>query len=376
MLRTTILALAVLTAAAFAEETPTISPAKAAQLRRLEPLTADKVDVFVEAGQLTKEQAAYVKKHIGPGGQLALPDAAVSPERQAAPPPVPAVAPAESAPPAERRETRSTNSRDPYANFDYRLKPSDQDHLDRLIRVYRHGNRPAIGRELRQFRPQVNALILPAYTDPIDLPVKIALWEEVAGPANPDAAVGLFETHRAAYDLGRPVLIPYAKDVGGLSVRRLSRHPDANESPRQRWIDSREMREMILQIEDLIARCSGASAAIFLMNVYSQRYDDGEAPMRDKGRDRHRMVEACGGSPKKFDEDESDTWGSRLSQRERAIIAEALIPWLHRSNGDRRKIARNGLAICLPRGHPDWDDGRGAWDHWWEQNKEQLMAAR
>ncbi|HYF51268.1 MAG TPA: hypothetical protein VEJ63_17775 [Planctomycetota bacterium] len=358
-----------------AEDTPLIDPVKVSQLQRLEPLTGDKVDVFVESGQLTKAQADWVKKHIGPNGQLALPASSIAAEaRPAQPvaglradvaPPAPAAAAAEG---GKRRGV--------YADFDYRLKPSDRERLERLIADYRHGNRPSIGRELRQFRPQVNALIVQAYTDPIDLPIKIALWEEVAGPANPDAAIGLFETHRAAYDLARPVLIAYDKDAGGIIVRRLSRHPDAKEHPAQRWMTSRELREDILEIEGLIARCSSVSAAIFLMDVYSQRYDKGEAPMRDKGRDRHRLVEACGGNPKKFDEDESDTWGSRLSQHERAIIAEQLIPWLHKENGDRRKIAKNGLQICLPRGHPDWDDGAGTWQRWWDANKDRLLNER
>lgn len=99
--------------------------------------------------------------------------------------------------------------------------------------------------------------------------------------------------------------------------------------------------------------------------------------MRDKGRDRHRLVEACGGEPKKFDQDEAGTWTSRLGQAERAAIAERLIPWLHKGNDDRRRIAKNGLMICLPpRGHPDWDDGDGAWERWWTDNKDSLRNER
>ena len=88
------------------------------------------------------------------------------------------------------------------------------------------------------------------------------------------------------------------------------------------------------------------------------------------------MVEACGGNEKKFDEDEVKTFGSTLSQRERALIADALIPHLHAGNDDLRHIARNGLQICLPRPHPKWDDGRGAWERWWEANKGALQAEK
>ena len=361
-----------------AEETPVIDPAKAAQLRRLEPLTADKINVFVEAGQLTARQAEFVKRHIGPDGTLALPAGAIAPEaprRPAAPPPasVPAPSAATSAP----APTTVAAGENPYTVFNYRMPAADQDRLRKLIRDYRHGNRPEIGRELRQFRPAVNQLIAEAYLDPIDLPVKIALWEEVAGPQNPDAAVGLFDTHRAAYDVARPVLIPYAKDVGGIIVRRKRSGPDAGVYPAERWFTSRELRDDILDIEGLIARCTGANAAIFLINVYAQRYDEGEAPMRDKGRDRHRMVEACGGNPKRFDEDERGTWRSTLSGSERAAIAERLIEYLHRENGDRRKIARNGLMICLNGvRHPDWDDSRSQWEQWWSRNRQELEAQR
>jgi hypothetical protein len=369
MLKTLMVCLfSLISGAVLAQETPVISPTKASQLQRLEPLTPEKVDVFVESGQLTAAQAEYVKKHIGPEGQLALPEASVAEERGRAAR-EPEVRQPTVKPPAEKAAKA-----DPYADFDYRLKRADQDHLIKLIRDYRQGNRSAIGRELRQFRPAVNALITQAYADPIDINIKKNLWEEVAGPANPDAAIGLFETHRAAYEIARPVLIAYEKDVGGLIVRRLARHPDANQEPRERWFSSRDMRETILEIEGLIARCSGPTAAMFLMDLYGQRYDDGEAPMRDKGRDRHRLVEACGGNPKKFEEGDRDTWDSSLPASARAAIAEHLIPWLHRSNGDRRKIAKNGLMICLPHGHPDWDDSKGEWERWWTANRERLMS--
>jgi hypothetical protein len=350
--------------AAFSQETPIISPAKAAQLQRLEPLTPDKIDVFVEAGQLTAEQAAYVKRHIGPQGQLALPDASIVDDRREP-------APRDPRPVDKPREDKGVRA-SPYADFNYRLSRADQDNLIRAIRSYRHGDRPAVGRELRKFRPEVNELLNQAYTDPVDIAIKVKLWEEVAGPADPAAAIGLFETHRAAYSMAKPILIAFEKDIGGLEVRRMARHADAAEEPRQRWFSSRDMRDIILEIEYLISRCSGASAAIFLMDVYSRRYDAGEAPMRDSDRDRKRMVEACGGNPKKFDDDERDTWKSKLPASDRAVIAEYLIPWLHRSNGDRRKIAKSGLMLCLPRGHPKWDDGRGEWERWWAANKEKL----
>ena len=152
-----------------AEETLVIDPAKAAQLRRMEPLTNDKVNVFVEAGQLTPTQAEFVKRHIGAGGKLALPQAAIAPEpRRAvlntAPQPVPSrqAPPSPAAPPA--------SSGNPYSPFNYKMPVAEQDRLRRMIAEYRHGNRPAIGRELRQFRPAVNQLVAEAYLDAIDLP--------------------------------------------------------------------------------------------------------------------------------------------------------------------------------------------------------------
>lgn len=349
-----------------AEETLTIDPAKVAQLKRLEPLTAQKVEVFVEAGRLTLAQAALVKKHINPRGELQLPEAAVAPDRPRA---------------AERRVNPTEPPREgaiggPYAELGYQLEPVDRERLLADIREYRVGSRSEIGRHLRSFRPEVNELIAASFKDPIDLPIKIALWEEVAGPANPDAALGLFETHRAASDLARPVLVPHFKDIGGIIARRPLHGRDAGAYPAQRWFTSRELRDMIIEIEGLIARCSGPSAAVFLMSVYAQRYDEGEAAMRDKGRDRHYLVQACGGDPKKFDQDEPETWGSRLSQRQRALIADRLIPWLSRENEDRARIARNGLAICLPSGHPRWDAGRDEWDRWWSENKERLLAQK
>lgn len=359
-----------MTAGLRAEETVRIDPAKAAQLQRLEPLTAAKVDVFVDSGQLTPAQADLVKRSIGAGGKLALPESVIGaePARRLVAPPQFSRAPAPPPP-----QVSAGSARGPYASFNYDFSGDDRGRLAAAIRDYRFGNQPEIGRELRKFRPQVNELIAEAYLDPIDLPTKIKLWEEVAGPGNPDAAIGLFDTHRAAYELARPVLIPYAKDVGGVIVRRRRVEPGAG--PMQRWMDSRSLRNMILDTEGLIARCQNSSAAIFLMGVYAQRYDEGEAPMRDKGRDRHRLVEACGGNPKKFDEDEPDTWKSELSAGERAAIADRLIPWIHHGNSDRKKIARNGLMICLKGGsHPDWDAGRDTWENWWKTHRDEMAS--
>ena len=348
-----------------AEETPTIDPAKADQLRRLEPLTAEKIELFVESGRLTATQANYIRKHIGPNGQLALPDAAIVPERQDD-------VIRRDISDTPRHNTRAVSSR-LYDAFNYKFSGDERERLTQQIKAYRHEHqRHEIGQSLRKSRPQVNELIAAAYTDPIDLPIQIALEKEVAGPSNADAAIGLFETHRAAYDLARPVLNPYAKDVGSVLVRRLSRHPDANRYPQQCFFTSRELRNMIVEIEGLIARCAGPSAAIFLMDVYSQRYNKNEAPLRDDDRDGRRLIDACGGSSKKFDDDKSKTWTSSLSQRQRAIIAEKLIPWVSRGNDDRRKIARNALRVCLRHNHPDWDAGRHEWERWWEANKDRL----
>jgi len=347
---------------ALCAENVTIDPAKAAQLRRLEPLSAAQVDVFVDAGQLTPAQAAFVKQCIGPGGKLNLPASAVGPEQ-----PRP-VGTDSQFPNSRKLVSVPTGSvpTGPTAPADIGLNATDQDHLARLIQNFRHGDRPEIGSELRKFRPAVNQLIAESYPDPIDLPVKIALWEKVAGPANPDAALGLFDTHRKVMELARPMLIPYAKDIGGAVVRRKQ---GLGDGPAQRVFTSRELRDMILDTEGLIAHCSGPSAAIFLMGVYGGRYTEGEAPMRDDGRDWRRLVEACGANPKHFDDDDPKTWDSRLSAAARAAIAEQLIPYLQRAKDDCRRIARKGLTICLGSvRHPDWDASRGEWERWWEEH--------
>jgi hypothetical protein len=159
--------------------------------------------------------------------------------------------------------------------------------------------------------------------------------------------------------------------VGGLLQRRRLGGPDAGAFPQQRFFYSRELREMLLETEELTARCTGPVAAAGLMDIYAARYHDGEAPMRDKGRDRKRMVEACGGNPERFDQDEPQTWGSTLGAAERMAIAERLLPYLHGGENDRRQIARNGLMVCLPRstGRPDWDASRAEWERWFSANR-------
>ncbi len=409
MLRTAALIAALCSLAAYSNSVRaadvTIEPAKVEQIHRLEPLSPEKVDIFVQAGTLTEEQADYVKQNIDDQGRFAPKGGAVAtpapkspapapqPEPKAPPappepprPPEPAIPPQPPIPPQPRQPAprgpgpelapapAPAGPRDPYAGFSYKLPAAEQERLRALIRDFKHGEHAGVGRELRKARPQVNALIAQAYNDPTDMLTKVELWEEIAGPADPDAAIGMFETHRTIYETGRLVLIPYEKDVGGVSVRRRIVGPEGGDGPPERFFTSREIRDAIEKLEGLISRCSSASSAIFLADVYAKRYAGGEAPMRDKGRDRKRMVEACGGNEKKFDEDEVKTFGSTLSQRERALIADALIPHLHAENGDLRQIAKNGLQICLPRPHPKWDDGRGAWERWWEANKGALQA--
>lgn len=415
MLRTAALFIVIVTVAVASLQTSahaadvTIEPAKVEQIHRLEPLSPEKVDIFVQAGTLTDEQADYVKQNIDAQGRFApkggsapvpkAPTPAAPPQPLPAEPPVPpeparppqpAQPPQPPQPPAPPEINRQPAPRgpganaapapaspqDPYANLGYKLPAAEQDRLRALIRDFKHGDHASVGRELRKARPQVNALIAQAYNDPTDMLTKVELWEEVAGPANPDAAIGMFETHRTIYETGRLVLIPYEKDVGGVNVRRRIVGPEGGDGPPERFFTSREIRDAIEKLEGLIARCPSVSAATFLSDVYSKRYGAGEAPMRDKGRDRKRMVEACGGNEKKFDEDEVKTFGSTLGVRERALIADALIPHLHAGNDDLRQIAKNGLQICLPRPHPKWDDGRGAWDRWWDANRAALQAEK
>ena len=262
---------------------------------------------------------------------------------------------------------------DPYAEFGYKLTHSDQERLRMVIRDFRHTDHAVCGRELRQHTPEVNALIAGSYLDPIDIQIKIDLWAEVAGPKNPDAAVGLFDTYRALTNLAKPVLVPYVKDAGAAVVHRTI--PDSDAETNKKSFSSRDLRDMIETTEGLIARCPSAAAAIFLMKIYADRYSEAEAPMRDAKRDRHRLVEACGGNPDKFDEDKPRTWTSILTARQRATIVEKLIPYIEHKNDSRRQIARNGLMVCVPpRSHPAWDAGRYEWDRWWASYKEKMLA--
>ena len=256
------------------------------------------------------------------------------------------------------------------------MPAADQEHMRTLVRDYRHGDHVAIGIELRLHRPQVNQIIAQYYNDPLDLALKIELWEAVAGTNNADANLGLFETYNVLYTTAKPILIAYDKDAGGVMVRRRRSGPEANDPPAERFITSRDFRDMIEKCEGLIAHCAGSAAALYLTDIYMQRYGEGEAPLRDTKRDRYRLVEVCGGSHKKFDEDEPKTWTSTISQHDRAVIAEALIPWLHRDNSDRRQIVRNALMVCLPHRHPDWKASSAEWVRWWQENKAGLLAEK
>jgi hypothetical protein len=175
----------------------------------------------------------------------------------------------------------------------------------------------------------------------------------------------------------RPVLIPYDKDAGGVVFRR----QDGSDQPLRKWYSSRDMRDYITETERLISHCVGPRAAIYLMSVYENRYGSDQAPMRDKGRDKKRMVRACGGDQKEMDQDEPDTWGCNLSPFDRVLAAERLIPYLNHREKDVREIARYGLLVLNSQpnkkmrdffkdAHENW----GSVLNWWAQRREELLA--
>lgn len=351
-----------------------VPPAKVAQLKRMEPLTQEKVKVLFEAGQLDDAQYILVLRCIGKDGKLNI-----TPEHVGVP-----VQPTIDKAGLPRRTDGSLDVIAYLRQDDKRplgtLSKADYDRVVALIKEFRsvgQAERTAIKRELRAAGPAVNPLISNAFTDPIDLIHKEDIWSGVANRKNPRAAGYIARTHQSAMNEASPVLIAYDKDVGGLIFRRKK----GREQPLQMWYSSRELRELVLDLEKLISRCSGPRAATYLMELYAARYEPDTAPMRDKSRDRHRMVQACGGDKRRFDQDEPDKWGCSLSSIERALIGERLFPHLRSESGSVRQIAMNGLMIVL--GVPDkklkkkLDKAYKNWpemERWWVKQRERILA--
>lgn len=377
--------------AARSEDAVRVDPAKVQQLKRLEPLTPDKVKVFIESGRLTERQAELVIKHIDKNGRLELPDWLIGTEPVAAPVPRPVeAAPRPASPPAAVRRgdgsldtvawIRDDDARNPIPL----LQPGQEQQLRESLRRFRGsggGARESIKEEVRAAIPAGNPLIYEMLKDPVDLEDAVSMWKAVAYPGNPRAAGYIARMHQDMMRTANPVLIPYAKDIGGLILRRQS----SSDQPQRRWYESRLIREYIVELEQCLAQCSGVRSATYLTDLFAARYASNEAPMRDSGRDKRRIVEATGGNKEAFDRGKPSTWHSTLPPAERAFIAERLAPHLASDNGDLRDIARDGLLVCLGSGTGDKDlkkrlekahDDWGGFRQWYAGRRDELLAGR
>jgi len=357
------------------------------QLKRLEPLTPAKIQVFVDAGQLTPLQAALVLRHM-PGGVLKLPANRIGVPTTTVVPVAP-VAPVAPAPvePANtlprlaggRLDVLSILAQQDHASV-RTLTDADRQRIAGNLQGYRYlgaADRENIRRDFQAIGAEANPLVAAVFNDPVDFDIKFDLWTYLANARNPRAAGYIAKTHQLAMNKAAPVMIPYDKDAGGLIFKRM----DGNSEPQRKWYSSREMRDYVTETERLISHCVGPRAAIYLMSVYENRYGGDQAPMRDKSRDRERMVRACGGDYKEMDQDEPETWGSTLSPLDRLLAAERLIPYLNHHEKDVREIARYGLLVL--NGQPNkklrdfFKDARKHWgelESWWAQRREQMLA--
>lgn len=365
-----------------------VPPDVVQQLKRLEPLTPEKIQVFVDAGVLTPKQAALVLRNM-PQGVLNLPA-----DRIGVPstPAVPAAPIAPAAPPAAAGMAGDL-PRLPGGRLDVlrilarqdqtaprTLSDADRERIAGNLQGYRYLNaidQENIRRDFQRIGDEANPLVAAVYNDPVDFDIKFQLWTYLANAGNPRAAGYIAKTHQLAMNKAVPVLIPYDKDAGGLIFRRM----DGNAEPVRKWYSSREMRDYITETERLISHCVGPRAAIYLMSVYENRYGGGEAPMRDKGRDRDRMVRACGGDHKEMDQDEPETWGCSLSPLDRVLAAERLVPYLNHHEKDVREIARYGLLVLNSQPNKRlrdfFKDAREHWgdvERWWAQRREEMLA--
>lgn len=363
--------------ALWAEE-PRVLPNVVQQLKRMEPLTDQKIQIFVEAGRLTPAQADLVRQYTEQG-VLNLPA-----ERVGAAQPVQAA--------TVRPTLRGGLPRLPGGELDVLTILVDEDRepirnelaADRQrlagnLKGYRHVGAPerdAIRRDLQRLGPAANDLVGAAFTDPVDLDIKLELCAYLASAGNPRAAGYIALTHQMAMNKADPILIPYDTDAGGLIFRRQG----GNEEPVRKFYSSRELREYVTELERLISHCPGPRAAIYLMSVYDVRYGGDEAPMRDKDRDRERMLRACGGDYNEMKDGDPKTWETTLAPFDRLLIAERLVPYLNHQEKDVREIARYGLLVV--NGQPNkklkdfFKDAPKHWgevQNWWSQRREEML---
>jgi hypothetical protein len=366
----------------FAEEPVFLPPAKVAQLKRMEPLNYEKLEVFLQAGQLSRAQVDLARRFIGADGTLNLPAQYVV-EQPAAPPAIQTAAPAPGPGNVPRTAGGSLDTigylrQDDQLNAPG-LSDAERRRLEDNLKAFRNlglTDREAILRDLQSIGAPANPLAAAVYNDSADLGLKLTLWRYLANAQNPRAAGYIAQTHQRALGFANPVLIPYEKDIGDILVRGRSGQGNVLYS-------SRQLREMILELEKDISHCVGVRAATYLMDYYARRYGGDEAPMRDTSRDRDRLIRACGGDPKDFDDGDPRKWGCALPPLERALIAERLVPHLASRQDDIREIAQYSLLVvngqpnkklkdCFKDAHKRWPEFLS----WWAQRREEMLRGQ
>ncbi|HYG78017.1 MAG TPA: hypothetical protein VEK08_23630 [Planctomycetota bacterium] len=233
---------------------------------------------------------------------------------------------------------------------------NERQELFRLVRNFADSNdtsRRKIIRSLQDYGRMAYPFIAASYTEPFDIQVRVDLMQALVVPNSPFAASILYEAHRdAERALTRVITAPPQLPPDYLTRRD-------REQPVDPVDGIRLAAQNVLRLEGYASVAGGPFNALFLLEVYRERYgaEKVEPLLIDLSRDRTRLANTAGDL-----KSSKSVW----TLEDRRQLIEALIPLLFSDNGDLQILPRDLLKKLLPSGAPKWEASEEEWARWWK----------
>lgn len=214
--------------------------------------------------------------------------------------------------------------------------------------------------QLRQYGAKAYPFVASAYTDPLDLDVRVHMVSALAESDSPYTAGIFADTHATAWEVFNHALVePPAPADNLIHVERV-----VVVGKRE---DLKTLAGQLLSIEAFASQAGGPFNTLFLFQIFKKRYAAESNPLLcDAKRDAGFLLVAAG---------DANNADSAWTGADRVDLAERAFPLLFKDNEDLQTIARALLERVLPqKGHPKWSAPQSEWYAWWLKNKDAVRG--
>lgn len=218
-------------------------------------------------------------------------------------------------------------------------------------------------RTLQDYGRMAEPFIAAAYTDPADFDYRVSILAALAVPGRPLTTPCFAGAHRTA--------LAQFSQAGAAAPPRQSTY--VSKRDRERPASRGELLQLaaanVFDLEGYMSVAGGPFNALYLLDVYKQRYssDKTEPLLMGLPRDRARLAATA-----------ADVGRSRSSwtTADRIGLAELTLPLLFKDNDDLQSLAKDLLKKLLPSGYPKWDAPQEDWVEWWGKARPKLQGKR